>query len=290
MDEQTAIDFAKQGHSVATLGISDHTYNDTDKLDSFLRSSDLKNAVESNFEHYCRTRRIPKPPHDETSALDAGHYIEDYVSGWTTKELDTKYFIFDKEERPDMEKTMAAKENKDWKARLLDEVEQAKKKVIDPTEIECLKWIDPTPAQSLLLEACKRADKQLTCLWTDPDTGVRLRSRKDYSLPDRNLIIDCKSTTANTLKKFMYQHRDLNMPQQALQQIEGARRTGYMSGPITYIWLGIAKKWPYNIYMVEYTQESQSRDFEHYYRTAVNRAAEYTALGGLMCEGEIFKY
>lgn len=292
MTEQQVIQQAKQGNSVYSINISDNTYNNTDELKDFVRSSDLKRALDGELDHYYRANEIPQPSTEkpDPTALAAGHYIEDFISGLTPSELDKKYLVFDKEDRPDAEKTMAAKENKQWKADLAIECEERNLTWIERDQVKCCENLIFSESQNEILQVIQAADQQVTCLWRDQNTGIKLRTRTDFTDSLRRLIIDAKSTAAKTLNEFKRQLFNLNYPLQALLQIEGARQTGYISGndPIGYLWFVISKKWPYNVFVVEYTHESQQRD-KQILRRAISTHGRYEALKlmGMIPESKI---
>jgi hypothetical protein len=288
--EDAIIQQAQGGAAVWSLDISDETYNDTDKLIDFVRSSNLKNALDGDYEHYCRTRLVPEPAREDSSALDAGHYIEDFVANPSV--LDKKYWVFDPAERPDTDKTMAAKENKIWLTDIQEECERDGKTIIQAKQVECTKHILATSVQQAFLDMCgnDQTHKQLTCLWTDAETRLKLRCRLDFSrvLDTHTIIVDCKSTKEQTLSGFKYTVNKWNYKLQAYMQVDGVLKTGYADSnkPVMFYWLGISKAWPYNIFIVEYTQESRDNDVKSIYKHALGYAAQFD---GCMPVGEICK-
>lgn len=260
MIEQQVIQTAQAGYPIWSLNVSDQTYNYGNDIKPWLRSSDLKNIKDGSLEHYSRTRLIERKEDEkpDKDALFAGHFIEDWLAGNSTE----KYLIFDTADRPDPEMTMNAKENKNWKADLQQKCIDEKLIWIEKSEIEFVNRIQFTPTQQTVRNWIQSSDQQVTCLWTDQQTGVKLRSRTDFSgrAHGGNLIIDCKSTAKGTLSEFMYQMKKLSYPLQAQLQIEGMQRTGYFTGAVQYFWFVISKKWPFNVFLIEYTEETQARD------------------------------
>lgn len=74
---------------------------------------------------------------------------------------------------------------------------------IDPEDLDVITAMRGAilahPVAGMLLQDGK---SEVTALWTDPETGLRLKSRADYYVPSMRLIVDLKSTEDARPKSF----------------------------------------------------------------------------------------
>lgn len=245
--------------------ISDYDYNVYGDYGDYYRSSQLKNA--SNYAEFVRSMKLPPSIYAPATlkAFELGHFAE-YALSYNM--YSRKHVIFNKENRPEPEKTMASKANKAWAESLTDGVNP--ECVLEIQDIEfCRQLVDKDAlfcseemADLIDLIRSPETKKQRTVFWERD--GVKLRTRPDYYNAKNGLCIDFKTTIAKNNNKFGFAIKDLNMWLQAKMQIEGLRAGGCEVK--TFLWLVLSKTPPYNIFAVVYTPASQLRDEQEYAR------------------------
>jgi len=95
---------------------------------------------------------------------------------------------------------------------------------------------------------------QLSLFWTDPETGVRLKTRPDICKRKKNVIVNVKTTLDGSPEAFT---KDINKYDYALQaciESRGCIASGIMDKVDNYFWLVVEKVPPFNATIYEFAQ------------------------------------
>lgn len=98
----------------------------------------------------------------------------------------------------------------------------------------------------------KNTEYQLSLFWTDPETGIQLKTRPDFCKRKKNVIVNLKTTLDGSPSGFS---KDIGKYQYALQaaiEIRGALATGLMPKVDSYFWLVVEKVAPFNATIYEF--------------------------------------
>lgn len=137
---------------------------------------------------------------------------------------------------------------------------------------------------SHMLESCyqdstiqaliKNTEYQVSLFWTDPNTGMKLKTRPDICKRKKNVIVNVKTTLDGSPKAFSKDLANYEYPLQAVQEITGCLETGLMENVDTYFWLVVEKIAPFNATVYEFSQEDikASMDEFQYLITKLSRA------------------
>lgn len=255
--KETAEVISFDGGVVALWNYPDELYNAPDEW--FWRSTQLKGETWNEFYNIQKLPRIPSK--ELAKVFQIGHYTEAILAG---QPLD-KWLVWDVEQRPNPDKTMAAKDNQLWFEMLTDGYPD--ENIFTKKDVEFLSFLEVlSPDEKAFLEALasERVTKQLSIFWKDEATGLLFKARLDfYAMADSDgnetgVVIDAK-TTDKPAGKFKYATRDYNYPVQAALQIEGLRAAGLPF--LEYKWLAVQKSWPYDMYQGRLDGESLSDAF-----------------------------
>jgi hypothetical protein len=127
---------------------------------------------------------------------------------------------------------------------------------------------DPTVRAML-----QNSDYQESFFWTDPKTGVKMKTRPDLSQKKKKVIFDIKTCNDASPQGFAKQVANFDYPIQAVCQIEGAINTGYFDECDGYFWLAVEKSPPYDWAIYEF-QKQDIEDTYFYYNYLVRKGAE----------------
>lgn len=138
----------------------------------------------------------------------------------------------------------------------------------------------------LMLESCyqdkiiqgliKNTQYQLSLFWTDPETGLRLKTRPDFCKVNKNVIVNLKTTIDGSPEGFSRDLKKYDYPLQAAIEIQGCLRSGLMEQVDSYFWLVVEKVPPYNatIYEFEERDIAAVTDSLHYTLSRIKKAQE----------------
>lgn len=227
---------------------------------------------------------------EQKSALDFGNAFEtallDKVNG--TKEFDKTCVIYDPEQRPEQSKGITSKINQAWKAEVFNCGKYVIKAKGETESLEALgQMVDSVMAEPLIAELLTVVDYQKSFIWKDPKTGVKCKTRPDIAIKNKRVMVDIKTTKDASPRGFARECANFDYPLQAITQIEGAIRTGYLEEVDEYFWLAIEKSPPYNAVLFRLQEEDREwlRDqFELY----LNRCAQ--VLEDLKKHGDIYAF
>lgn len=252
-------------------GLSDDEYNYSDKYKEFWRATTLKDAGEG-YKHFAKMVKNPTQYTDvQLATFSIGHFIEAYLCN--DKEKLSEFCVYDTANRPNKGMTMAAKENKSWKA---DLVAKFGNNLIEAKDVAFIYDLLLFDEEKELIDKIKDKDstQQLSLFWTDKETGLSLKTRPDVVREQSRWIWDIKTTKAKTEHEFKRDIKKLNYSIQAQMQIDGCKKCGIIEDLNGYLWIGISKAHPHNVFFVKYSAESMQRDYTKY-REALRMAKRY---------------
>lgn len=151
----------------------------------------------------------------------------------------------------------ATKQFKEW---YTTEMELAGGKyVIEKTgaeSLETIKLIRKRCMEDPLIKALiDNIDYQASCLWTDKDTGVKLKTRPDVVNRNKNVVIDIKTCADGSPHAFSRDVAKFKYPLQAVLQIEGVLKTNMLDSVDLYYYLALEKEAPYNVQLYRLDEE-----------------------------------
>lgn len=100
----------------------------------------------------------------------------------------------------------------------------------------------------------KNTDYQVSLFWTDEETGLKLKTRPDICKPQKNVLINVKTTLDGSPKGFTKDLVNYDYPIQAAMEITGCIESGLMESVDLYFWLVVEKVPPYNATVYELTK------------------------------------
>jgi len=186
---------------------------------------------------------------DWKAHFDFGHVAEMML---LEPEEDWKYVVFDPEKRPDPESDgFRSKVNKEWKANFMEENQEAGNLIISKEDLEKIKiMVSNARKNQNIVDLIKGSQTQPSIFWTDPETGIKLKTRPDLwkgvpDSPDEIIIVDVKTADDGSPDGFGKQMVNLNYPFQGLMQKEGAEFMTKKTVAL-YVYIVLEKKKPYN--------------------------------------------
>lgn len=90
--------------------------------------------------------------------------------------------------------------------------------------------------------------------WEDERTGLPCKARIDLPVPDEQLIVDVKTTSARTQSEFVSNCYRYEYDRQAAYYLDGYRQAGGDANQ--FLIIGIQKQKPHNRYVVEVLADS----------------------------------
>ncbi len=97
-------------------------------------------------------------------------------------------------------------------------------------------------------------DYQTSIFWTDPETGIKLKTRPDMNKRKKNVIVNLKTTLDGSPEGFTKDLKKWDYPLQACVEISGCLRTGIMDKVDNYFWLVVEKVPPFNATIYEFQE------------------------------------
>lgn len=101
----------------------------------------------------------------------------------------------------------------------------------------------------------KNTEYQLSCYWTDPETGIQLKTRPDFVKRKKNVIVNVKTTIDGSPKGFQRDCVEHDYYLQAIIEITGCIASGLMEKVDNYFWLVVEKVPPYNATVYDFRSE-----------------------------------
>lgn len=145
-----------------------------------------------------------------------------------------------------------------------------------PESFECIEEMLSSCFQDKIIQGLiKNTEYQLSLFWTDPETGIKLKTRPDFCKRKKNVIVNVKTTTDGSPAGFSKELAKWSYPLQATIEIRGAIATGLMEQVDNYFWLVVEKEPPFNACIYEFSQDDRNAgDMELNYILARIKKAE----------------
>lgn len=137
-----------------------------------------------------------------------------------------------------------------------------------------------------MLESCYRdstiqrlitnTEYQLSLFWSDPATGLMLKTRPDVCKRKKNVVVNLKTAIDGSPSEFSRTLANHDYPLQAAIEIRGCVETGLMPWVDNYFWLVVEKEPPYNATLYEFDKIDQQYSFDEldYLLNKIKRAHE----------------
>lgn len=100
----------------------------------------------------------------------------------------------------------------------------------------------------------KNTEYQLSLFWTDPQTGLQLKTRPDFCKRKKSVIVNLKTTLNGSPEAFSKDLKKYDYPIQAAIEIQGCLNTGIMDKVDNYFWLVVEKVPPFNATIYEFNE------------------------------------
>ena len=222
--------------------------------DSHVSASGLK-AFQISPAHFKLSRSMPS---QRKSHFDFGHAAE--IKLLEPNQFNDKVYVMDSKIVCDSIGGLRPTSTKEFKAWKSGELELAGERYViekhGTESMDSINDIDTMCKNDKLISALlKNTQNQVSCFWTDKDTGVKLKTRPDIIHVNRNVIIDVKTTVDASPWGFGRSVTKFNYPIQAVTQIDGVIASGLMDTVDIYYYLVVQKVEPYLVQLYRMTDE-----------------------------------
>lgn len=129
---------------------------------------------------------------------------------------------------------------------------------------------------STIQKLIEGTEYQLSLFWTDPETGLKLKTRPDICKRKKNVVVNLKTALDGSPAKFSRDLVNYDYPLQACLEIKGCLETGLMTSVDNYFWLVAEKLEPFNATIFEFQKSDISTtNMElEYYITKIKQAQD----------------
>lgn len=191
----------------------------------------------------------------------------DFGNAFELALLDRKNFaniiVYDPNNRPDQSKGITSKINQEWKKNLFD----TERYVINAEGKESMhvifEMLESCYADAVISKLIKNIEYQYSIFWTD-ESGLKLKTRPDICKSKKNIIVDVKTTIDGSPEKFSKDMSNYDYPFQAVMQMDGAVKSGFMDKVDVYYWLVVEKEPPYSATLYEFNPEDIRWVYDEY--------------------------
>jgi len=169
--------------------------------------------------------------------------------------LQTEYWKAEAlKEKPDLKVPANSKKYKDFRDAFV--LENEKRYIIPDVGPQSFEYIEAMLESCYSDETIKKlisgTEYQLSIFWTDPETGLQLKTRPDICKRKKNVIVNLKTTTDGSPKAFSRDLANYDYPLQACVEISGCIESGLMAEVDNYFWLLVEKEPPFNATIYEF--------------------------------------
>lgn len=238
------------------IDIDDYHANNTHYSSTQLKK--VKKSL-SHFKHYQETEHEKKDYFDFGNAFELA-LLDPEVFKKEVAIKQTEYWVaLALQEKPELSKPKASKKYRELEADFM-RINKDKYIINDvgPQSFETIElMLSSCYKDSVIQKLIKNTDNQISLFWTDPETGLQLKTRPDVCKISKNVIVDVKTIEDGSPDSFYRQMANLDYPMQGCLQIKGAVESGLMPTVDLYIWLVVEKKPPYNATMYEFSPKDQ---------------------------------
>jgi len=194
---------------------------------------------------------------DSMGKVDSGRKMHfDFGNAFELALLDRDNFgrcvdVYNPEDRPDKTKSIISKTNQEWKSGIFN----SGKYIINSNGKESMsaimEMLASCYADAVINKLIQNIEYQYSIFWTDP-SGLKLKTRPDICKSKKNIIVDVKTTTDGSPEQFSKDMANYDYPFQAIMQIDGVLKSGFMKQVDVYYWLVIEKEPPYSATLYEF--------------------------------------
>lgn len=171
--------------------------------------------------------------------------------------------VYSEDERPEHDKSIKSNINQEWKRNIFS----SDKYVINSKGKESLyvihEMLSSCYADAVINKLIKNIEYQYSIYWTDSN-GLKLKTRPDICKSKKNIIVDVKTTLDGSPEKFSKDSANYDYPFQAVMQIDGVVKSGFMDKVDVYYWLVVEKQPPYSATLYEFPPEDIKWVFDEY--------------------------
>lgn len=237
------------------ISIEDYHANRT-----HISATQIKKAKESlrHFDWYIRGKLTQeKKPHldfgnaFELALLDNANYLKNVATLPDAEWVDEVMTM-----NPDSQKPRNTKHYQDRKEKFY--AEHGHKYIINDTGDQSFETIEEMLSScyqdSTIQALVKNTEYQLSLFWTDPETGLKLKTRPDICKRKKNVIVNLKTTLDGSPGAFSSDLKKYEYPLQACIEIMGCTETGLMDRVDNYFWLVVEKVAPFNATIYEFAE------------------------------------
>lgn len=122
-------------------------------------------------------------------------------------------------------------------------------------------------ADPIIMRLIEGTQWNWTFLWTDPDTGLELKTRPDICTTRKPVIVSIKTALDGSPEAFTRDMVKYSYPMQAAFEMEGVVRSGRMERVDGYYWLVCEKQPPYNATLYELDPDDMAGIMADYHYT-----------------------
>lgn len=129
---------------------------------------------------------------------------------------------------------------------------------------------------STIQDLIKNTEYQLSLFWTDPATGIKLKTRPDICKRKKNVIVNLKTTLDGSPQAFSNALNKWDYPLQAVIEASGCLQTNLMDSVDSYFWLVVEKVAPFNATIYEFNERDMAavRDNLSYVLSRIKKAQD----------------
>lgn len=138
-------------------------------------------------------------------------------------------------------------------------------KDVGPESFDTIEEMLSSCLQDSVIQALiKNVEYQLSLFWTDPETGIRLKTRPDICKRTKNSIVNLKTTEDGSPQAFGKDLANYDYPLQACIEIDGCIKSGLMDKVDNYFWLVVEKVAPFNATIYEFDERDRAACMDNY--------------------------
>lgn len=190
---------------------------------------------------------------EKESHFDFGNAFE--LALLDQEAFNQEVILFDADERPEKDKTFASNANKAWKESIFNTDKYVINKKGEKESFEVIvRMLESCHKDAVIQKLIKGIEYQHSIFWQDA-TGLRLKTRPDICKTKKNIIVDVKTTTDGSPEKFSKDMSNYDYPFQAVMQIDGVLKSGFMPQVDAYYWLVVEKEPPFSATIYEFDPE-----------------------------------
>ncbi|HEY3430488.1 MAG TPA: PD-(D/E)XK nuclease-like domain-containing protein [Cyclobacteriaceae bacterium] len=148
---------------------------------------------------------------------------------------------------------------------------------VGPQSFESIEYmLESCYRDSTIQKLITNTEYQLSLFWTDPETGIMLKTRPDVCKRKKNVVVNLKTAIDGSPSAFSKDLAKYDYALQAAIEIRGCIATELMPWVDNYFWLVVEKEPPYNATLYEFDKSDQqySLDELDYLLSKIKRARE----------------